>query len=90
LSDTLKGSRQFTKERKWAKASFKVLIQPDNTLRLAHGTIMTVTKLLTLYVLRLQTDYTVVAIKITVFWDVTSCTPIKIHGHFRGMCCLHH
>jgi len=38
---------------------------------------MTVIKLLTLYVLCLQTDYTVVAIKITIFWDVTSCTLIK-------------
>jgi hypothetical protein len=89
LSDILKGSRQVTKEQEWAKASLQALIQPDNTLRLAHGTITTVTQLFTLYILCLHSDYTAVAIKRTIFWDVKSCTLIKIHGCFRGMHCLH-
>jgi hypothetical protein len=39
----------------------------------------TVTKLFTLYVLRLHSDYTAVATKMAIFWDVILCTLIKIH-----------
>jgi hypothetical protein len=30
-----------------------------------------------------------VTVNITNFWDVTLCSQVKVHRHFRGMRCIH-
>jgi hypothetical protein len=33
--------------------------------------------------------FTAVCMKTTVFWDVTPCSPVKVHQCFRGTHCVH-
>jgi hypothetical protein len=32
----------------------------------------------------------VTTLKMTVFWDISPCSLVEVHQHFRGAYCLHH
>jgi hypothetical protein len=39
-----------------------------------------------IYVIRV---YTILLMKSSIFWDITSCSPLNVNWRFGGTCCLH-